>query len=80
MWTCVTAAATFLLGAAKAKTGAALANPVLRSEGRVTLVDGIRAVGVTLGFVSNSGLGWSWADPAAGDVWPITAPGKVMRP
>jgi hypothetical protein len=30
----------FALAAAKARTGAALGNPVLQTEGRVTLVDG----------------------------------------
>ncbi len=40
-WTGVTAIAMFAPAAGKAKTGAALGNPVLQSEGRVTLVDGI---------------------------------------
>jgi divalent metal cation (Fe/Co/Zn/Cd) transporter len=66
IWTAVTAAAMFTLAAAKARTGQALDNPVLRTEGRVTMIDGILAVAVLLGLVLNAGLGWSWADPVAG--------------
>ena len=43
IWTAVTAAVMFALAAGKARTGAALGNPVLRTEGRVTLIDGILA-------------------------------------
>lgn len=68
IWTAVTAAAMFLLAAGKARTGRALDNPVLRTEGRVTLVDGILATAVLLGLVLNAALGWWWADPAAGYV------------
>ena len=46
----------------------ALGNPVLRTEGRVTLIDGILATAVLLGLVLNAALGWWWADPAAGYV------------
>jgi divalent metal cation (Fe/Co/Zn/Cd) transporter len=66
VWTAVTAAAMFLLAAGKAKAGAALGNPVLRTEGRVTLIDGVLASVVTIGLLLNAGLGWWWADPAAG--------------
>jgi divalent metal cation (Fe/Co/Zn/Cd) transporter len=68
IWTAVTAAAMFVLAAAKASTGRALDNPVLRTEGRVTLVDGILATAVLLGLALNAALGWWWADPAAGYV------------
>ena len=68
IWTAVTAATMFLLAAGKARTGRALDNPVLRTEGRVTLVDGMLAVAVLLGLVLNAALGWWWADPAAGYV------------
>ena len=40
IWAAATAAVMFALAAGKARTGAALGNPVLRTEGRVTLVDG----------------------------------------
>jgi divalent metal cation (Fe/Co/Zn/Cd) transporter len=66
VWTAVTAAVMFCLAAAKARTGAALDNPVLRAEGRVTLVDGVLASAVLVGLVLNAALGWWWADPAAG--------------
>jgi divalent metal cation (Fe/Co/Zn/Cd) transporter len=67
-WTSATAAAMFALAAGKARTGRALDNPVLKTEGRVTLIDGILAVAVLLGLVLNAALGWWWADPAAGYV------------
>lgn len=67
-WTAVTAAVMFALAAGKAKTGRELDNPVLRTEGRVTTVDGILAVAVLIGLALNAAAGWWWADPAAGYV------------
>lgn len=67
-WTAVTAVVMFALSAGKARTGAALNNPVLRTEGRVTLVDGLLAVTVLTGLVLNETVGWWWADPLAGYV------------
>jgi divalent metal cation (Fe/Co/Zn/Cd) transporter len=67
-WTAVTAVAMFALAAGKARTGRALDNPVLRTEGRVTTIDGILATAVLLGLIMNAALGWWWADPAAGYV------------
>ena len=68
IWTAVTAAAMFALAAGKARTGLALDNPVLRTEGRVTMIDGILAAAVLLGLALNAALGWWQADPAAGYV------------
>ena len=68
IWTAATAVVMFALAAGKARTGAALGNPVLRTEGRVTLVDGILATAVLAGLVLNAALGWWQADPAAGYV------------
>ena len=68
VWTAVTAAVMFGLAAGKAATGRALDNPVLRTEGRVTMIDGILAVAVLAGLVLNAAAGWWWADPAAGYV------------
>ena len=56
----------FALAAGQARTGRALDNPVLRTEGRVTMIDGILAVAVLLSLALNAALGWWWADPAAG--------------
>jgi divalent metal cation (Fe/Co/Zn/Cd) transporter len=56
-WTALTAAAMFTLAAGKARTGRALDNPVLRTEGRVTAIDGILAVAVLAGLVLNTALG-----------------------
>ena len=58
----------FALAQGKARTGRALDNPVLRTEGRVTMIDGLLAAAVLLGLALNAGLGWWWADPAAGYV------------
>jgi divalent metal cation (Fe/Co/Zn/Cd) transporter len=65
VWTAVTAAVMFALAAGKARAGRALGNPVLVTEGRVTLVDGILAVAVLAGLVLNAAAGWWWADPLA---------------
>ena len=67
-WTAVTGLAMFALAAGKARTGRALDNPVLRTEGRVTTIDGILAIAVLLGLILNAAAGWGWADPAAGYV------------
>ena len=67
-WTAVTGLAMFALAAGKARTGRALDNPVLRTEGRVTTIDGILALAVLLGLILNAAAGWWWADPAAGYV------------
>jgi divalent metal cation (Fe/Co/Zn/Cd) transporter len=64
----LTAVAMFALAFGKARTGASLDNPVLRTEGRVTLVDGILACAVLVGLTLNAVLNWWWADPAAGYV------------
>jgi divalent metal cation (Fe/Co/Zn/Cd) transporter len=66
VWTAVTAGVMFALAAGKARTGAALDNPVMRTEGRVTMIDGVLATAVLAGLVLNASLGWWWADPAAG--------------
>ena len=68
VWTGVTAGAMFALAAGKARVGTALDNPVLRTEGKVTFVDGVLATAVLVGLVLNAALGWWWADPAAGYV------------
>jgi divalent metal cation (Fe/Co/Zn/Cd) transporter len=67
-WTAVTAVTMFALAAGKARTGRDLGNPVLRTEGRVTTIDGILAVAVLLGLLLNATAGLWWADPAAGYV------------
>lgn len=66
VWTAITALVMFALAAGKAHIGAALDNPVLRTEGRVTLIDGVLAAAVLAGLALNAGLGWWWADPATG--------------
>jgi divalent metal cation (Fe/Co/Zn/Cd) transporter len=67
-WTAITAAIMFVLATGKHRTGTALGNPVLRAEGRVTLIDGLLACAVLAGLALNATLGWWWADPLAGYV------------
>jgi divalent metal cation (Fe/Co/Zn/Cd) transporter len=67
-WTAITALAMFALAAGKTRTGRALGNPVLQTEGRVTAIDGILAAAVLAGLILNAALGWWRADPAAGYV------------
>jgi divalent metal cation (Fe/Co/Zn/Cd) transporter len=64
-WTAVTAAVMFALAAGKTRTGKALGNPVLTTEGKVTFIDGLLAVAVLVGLALNLGFGWWWADPVA---------------
>ncbi len=65
IWTGVTAAVMFLLAAGKTRTGAELDDPVLVSEGRVTVIDGLLAVAVLIGLSLDALLGSWWADPVA---------------
>ncbi len=67
-WTGATAAVMFGLALGKARTGADLNNPVLRAEGRITMIDGILATAVLVGLTLNALAGWWWADPLAGYV------------
>ncbi|MDJ0341035.1 cation transporter [Streptomyces sp. H10-C2] len=67
-WTAVTAVVMFALAWGKARTGAALDNPVLKTEGRVTFIDGLLATAVLLGLVLNAAVGLWWTDPLAGYV------------
>ena len=76
-WTAITAVAMFALAAGKAWTGTALSNPVLRTEGRVTLIDGLLAAAVLSGLLLNSLAGWWWADPVAGYVLVLYAAREV---
>jgi divalent metal cation (Fe/Co/Zn/Cd) transporter len=67
-WTALTVVVMVLLAADKERTGRRLDNPVLRTEGRVTLVDAVLAATVLVGLVLNAFAGWWWADPLAGYV------------
>jgi divalent metal cation (Fe/Co/Zn/Cd) transporter len=67
-WTAVTALVMFALAAGKARVGAALDNPVLKAEGRVTMIDGVLATAVLVGLILNAVANWWWADPLVGYV------------
>ena len=64
-WTAATAVMMFALAWGKHAVGRRLGNPVLMTEGRVTLIDGILATAVLAGLLLDSLLGLWWADPAA---------------
>ena len=66
VWTATTALVMFGLAAGKSRTGKALGNPVLTTEGKVTFIDGVLAVAVLAGTSLNAAVGWWWADPVAG--------------
>ena len=66
VWTAVSAVVMFTLAASKGRTGRALGNRVLVTEGRVTFIDGFLAVAVLVGITLDLVLGWWWADPVAG--------------
>jgi divalent metal cation (Fe/Co/Zn/Cd) transporter len=66
VWLAATLAAMLLLARGKHSTGRQLANAVLSTEARVTLVDAALAAAVLAGLVLNATLGWWWADPLAG--------------
>lgn len=68
VWLAATVAVMFALASGKARAGRALANPVLETEARVTMIDACLAVAVLAGLVLNAAAGWWWADPLAGFV------------
>ena len=65
LWTAITDGVMFLLAAGKARVGRLLDNPVLRTEGRVTFIDGVLAVSVLIGVLCDAVFGWWWADSLA---------------
>ncbi len=65
-WLSLTLVAMLLLAWGKKTTGEKIHNPVLITEGRVTLIDGILAAAVLAGLILNAAFGWWWADPLAG--------------
>lgn len=66
IWLSATLIVMLLLAWGKHRTGKELNNPVLLTEGRVTLVDAYLAAAVLVGLVLNALFGWWWADPLAG--------------
>jgi divalent metal cation (Fe/Co/Zn/Cd) transporter len=66
VWTALTVVVMLALAWGKIRTGRALGNPVLRAEGKVTLVDAYLAGAVLAELVLNALFGWWWADPLAG--------------
>ena len=69
----------FALAAGKARTGRALGNPVLRTEGRVTLIDGILATAVLLGLVLNAAWAGGGPIPSPDTCSSSTPPGRYGK-
>ena len=67
-WIALTAAVMFALAAGKAQTGRALGNPVLPTEGQVTMIDAVLAAAVPAGLTLNAAGGRWQAGTAAGYV------------
>ena len=67
-WTAITVVFMFSVAAGKARVGRALKNPVLKTEGRVTFIDGLLATAALVGLNLNAAFGAWWADPVAGFV------------
>jgi divalent metal cation (Fe/Co/Zn/Cd) transporter len=63
VWLAATVLVMFALAAGKRHTGERLGNPVLRTEARVTGIDGTLAAAVLAGVALNAAMGWWWADP-----------------
>jgi divalent metal cation (Fe/Co/Zn/Cd) transporter len=66
LWLAMTVVIMLLLAWGKHWTGRQLANRVLLTESRVTLIDAYLAATVLIGILTNALFGWWWADPAAG--------------
>ncbi|WP_285114171.1 cation transporter [Leifsonia sp. fls2-241-R2A-40a] len=64
-WTAATAVVMFALAWGKHRVGTRLGNPVLITEGRVTLIDGVLATAVLAGLLLDLLFGLWWADPLA---------------
>jgi len=63
IWLAITVVVMLALAAGKRDTGEQLGNVVLRTEARVTVIDGALAAAVLAGVVANAALGWWWGRP-----------------
>ena len=66
VWLALTFIVMLSLAYGKRQVGRKIQNPVLITEGKVTLVDAYLAGAVLIGITLNALLGWWWADPLAG--------------
>jgi len=67
-WLAATAVVMFALALGKSTTGRALDHHVLRTEAKVTVVDGVLATATLAGLALNAATGWWGADIAAGGI------------
>ncbi len=63
IWTTATFVVMLTLAVGKTRTGQALGNDVLMTEGQVTRIDAYLAGAVLTGLILNTWFGWWWADP-----------------
>ncbi len=61
-WTAITLVVMLALARGKRTVGTKLKNPVLLTEGKVTMVDAYLAASVLIGLLLNATLHWWWAD------------------
>ena len=77
--TAVTAAVMFAPTAGKTQTGRALDNPVLQTEGRVTMIDAILATAVLLGLTLNACSAGGGPTPPPDTSWSSMPPVRYAR-
>lgn len=65
IWLAITSLTMFALAYGKADTGRRLNNPVLKTEARITVIDGALACAVLIGVILDDTIGWWPADPLA---------------
>lgn len=75
----LTALVMFGLAAAKHRTAEALGSAPLRSEAKLTMLDGVLSTATMAGLALNAAAGWWWADPAAALVVAVAAAGEARE-
>jgi divalent metal cation (Fe/Co/Zn/Cd) transporter len=65
VWLALTVGVMLVLAASKRIVGRRIANAVLRTEARITLIDAALAAAVLIGVALNAAAGWWWADPVS---------------
>jgi divalent metal cation (Fe/Co/Zn/Cd) transporter len=69
----VAAIAMFTLAVMKRRTATELGSEPLRSEAKITFLDGVLSVTTLVGLALNAWVGWWWADPIAGIIVALAA-------
>lgn len=75
----VTAVIMFSLAVLKRRTARTLESAPLRSEAKMTFLDGILSTATMTGLALNAAVGWWWADPAAALVVGLAAANEARE-